>query len=237
MRVLAVDTSTQVGAVGLLDDKGWLFAELNINVGQTHSQRLLGAIDQVLGCLGSKLAEVEVLGVCVGPGSFTGLRIGISIMQGLALAEGKQLVPFSSLEALALNFSGCGYPVCPVIDARKGEVFTALFSFEGERIRPILGERAVKPSVLAEQTTQKTVFLGTGVDAYESLFRDRLGKLAVMAPGHLRYARGLNVAVLALENFKNGRTVDPGRIAPRYLRKSEAEIAKEGVNGQGVQSR
>ncbi len=228
MKVLAVDTSTKVGAVGFLDTESGAFAETNISIGQTHSQRLLGAIDYLLGVVECPLSDVDVLAVSTGPGSFTGLRIGISIMQGLAFAEGKSLVPFSSLQALAFNYAGCSHPICPMIDARRGEVFTGLFRFDGPKLTQETSERAVPASEIVKLAShQETVFLGDGAVAYADVIKREMQCRFIIAPEHNLHPRGASMARLVTAIADHG--IDPGRIRPQYLRKSNAELAKEGV--------
>ncbi|MBN2208928.1 MAG: tRNA (adenosine(37)-N6)-threonylcarbamoyltransferase complex dimerization subunit type 1 TsaB [Candidatus Coatesbacteria bacterium] len=231
MRILAVDTSTQIGAVGFLDTASGAFAEVNISIGQTHSQRLLGCIDYVLGVVECPLSNVDVLAVSNGPGSFTGLRIGISIMQGLALAEGKRLTPFSSLEALAYNYAGYPDLICPMIDAKRGEVFTGLFRFDGAKLLREAPEQAVPASVIAELASrEKTVFLGDGARACEDAIKRCMKAECKIAPEHLSHHRGVSMAHLVVETKSDDQAIDPGDIRPRYLRKSNAELAKEMVS-------
>ncbi len=236
MKALAVDTSTKVGAVGFLDTDSGAFAEVNISIGQTHSQRLLGSIDYLLGSVECPLTNVDVLGVSIGPGSFTGLRIGISIMQGLALAEDKSLTPFSSLEALAFSYAGCPHLVCPMIDARRGEVFTGLFRFDGVKLLREAPEQAVPASEIVKlASSEKTVFLGDGARAYADLIKSGMGAEYVIAPEHLSHSRGISMARLVVERAGDGQAVDPAEIKPRYLRRSNAELARERVSSSTSQ--
>ena len=154
MRLLAVDTSTLTGAVALLEDDT-LVAESRLNVALTHGERLLPAIDGILAAAGWSLAELDALAVAVGPGSFTGLRIGVSTVKGLAFATGKPTVPVSTLEALAWSLPLAAHPVCPVLDARKGEVYTALFLTRGdqpERLRALWVWQHTRDVGLVSQT-------------------------------------------------------------------------------------
>ena len=234
MKVLAVDTSTKVGAVGFLDTESGAFAETNISIGQTHSQRLLGVIDYLLGVVECPLSDVDVLAVSTGPGSFTGLRIGISIMQGLAFAEGKNLVPFSSLEALAFNYAGCSHLICPMIDARRGEVFTGLFRFDGPKLVQEAHEQAVPASEIVKlASSQETVFLGDGAVAYADVIKRDMRSRFVIAPVHMSHPRGASMARLVAGTARQG--IDPAEIRPRYLRKSNAELAKEAATSSKFQ--
>lgn len=228
MRILAIDTSTLVGAVGFLNTETSALAEVNIRIGRTHSQRLLGCIDFLLGAVECPLPQIDVLGVSVGPGSFTGLRIGMSIMQGLAFAEGKTLLPLSSLQALALNCAGFSHLICPMIDARRNEVFTALYRFDGMELIEESPERACSPArIIKSASAEKTIFLGDGASAYRHVIEAEMKSEFVIAPDELCRHRGANLVRLAAERSKTVRPVDPGEIQPRYLRKSDADQPSE----------
>ena len=230
MRILAVDTSTKIGAVGFLDTASGAAGETNLSVSQTHSQRLLGSIDHLLSALGWALSEVDVLAASIGPGSFTGLRIGVSIMQGLAVAQGKTLTPFSSLQALAQNYAGCPHLVCPMIDAKMGEVFTALFRFDGDKLLTEAREQAVPPDkIVTLASERKTIFLGDGANVYAQTITNGMKAEYVIAPSYLSKPRGICAAQLVAQAASERGGVDPSQIRARYLRKSNAELAKEKV--------
>ncbi|MBN1593399.1 MAG: tRNA (adenosine(37)-N6)-threonylcarbamoyltransferase complex dimerization subunit type 1 TsaB [Candidatus Coatesbacteria bacterium] len=225
MKILAVDTSTRVGAVGFLDTESGASAEVNISIGQTHSQRLLGAIDYLLGVVECPLREVDTLAVSTGPGSFTGLRIGISIMQGLALAEGKKLTAFSSLEALAFNYAGCSHPICPMIDARRSEVYCGLYRFEGMKLIEEAVERVAPAAEFVRLTSDaETVFLGDGAIAYSDIIERGMNCRFVIPAEQNAHVRG--ASIVRLVEAMCPLAIDPGDIRPRYLRKSDAELAK-----------
>lgn len=228
MRILAVDTSTEVGAVGFLDTDSGAAGETNLAVSQTHSQRLLSSIDHLLNMLACGLSEIDVLGVSIGPGSFTGLRIGISIMQGLAMAQDRMLTPFSSLEALANNYAGSPHLVCPMIDARMGEVFTALFSFDGDKLLLEAHERAAPPDEIVRLASEReTIFLGDGANLYAQTIANGMRAKYIIAPSHLSQPRGICAARIVAQTARERGGVDPSKIRPKYLRKSNAELTRD----------
>ena len=122
MKILAIETSTMLGGVAIADDSAGLIAEVRLNVKSTHSERLMMEIDHVLKQSFLKMSDIDVFAIAVGPGSFTGLRIGLSTVKGLSYATGKPIVSVPTLEAFAWNFPYCRYPVCTLLDARKKEV-------------------------------------------------------------------------------------------------------------------
>lgn len=224
MKILSVDTSTMMGSVALVEDDR-VISELSLNLQTTHSQRLLPTIVQLLESSDCPIELIDGFAVALGPGSFTGLRIALSSIKGLAMASVKPVVGVSTLKALSLNLYSSRYLVCPLLDARKKEVYTALFRFDQEENLVKLKEESVLPpeAILAE-IKQTTVFLGDGADIYRDLIRERLGSMALFAPINLRYPRAVNVARLALPRLQRGETMEINSLIPTYLRCSEAEL-------------
>jgi tRNA threonylcarbamoyladenosine biosynthesis protein TsaB len=223
MRVLAIETSTLAGGAALLDGDQ-LVGEYVLNVRTTHSERLLAAVDRLLQDAGWTLTSLEGLAVAVGPGSFTGLRIGVSTVKGLAYSLRIPVVAVSTLEALAWTLPFTRHPICPVLDARKGEVYAALFHWEGERLVRDWEDQALAPGELCERLGGPVVFVGDGIPAYGSLLKERLGALASFAPPARRVPSPACVGQLGQAALAAGQTVDPVVLAPRYLRPSEAEL-------------
>lgn len=223
MKVLAFETSTLAGGVALLDAEQ-LVAEYTLNVETTHSERLLGAADRLLQDAGWTLGLLEGLAVAVGPGSFTGLRIGVSTVKGLAFSLGIPVAAVSTLEALAWALPFARGPVCPVLDARKGEVYSALFHCEGERLVRDWEDQALAPDELCRRLSGPVTFVGDGIARYGSLFKERLGSLATFAPPARRFPSAACVGQLGHARLIAGEVVDAVALAPRYLRPSEAEL-------------
>ncbi|MBI3458099.1 MAG: tRNA (adenosine(37)-N6)-threonylcarbamoyltransferase complex dimerization subunit type 1 TsaB [Candidatus Rokubacteria bacterium] len=230
MRVLAVETSTLTGAVALLTGDT-VVAEWRLSIAVTHSERLLSAVDHLLTAAGLGLSDIDALAVAVGPGSFTGLRIGVSTMKSLAFATGKPLVAVPTLDALAWSLPFAAYPVCPILDAKKGEVYTALYRTEAGRLERLWEYRALAPERLAEALVEEVrgpvVFLGDGVAPFAQVLRGVLGGDARLAPPGQRLPSAIAVADLARGALERGETADPASLVPIYIRRSEAELGPE----------
>jgi tRNA threonylcarbamoyladenosine biosynthesis protein TsaB len=230
VRVLAVETSTLTGAVALLET-GAVVAESRVSVAVTHGERLMAAIDGVLRAARWDLADVEAFAVALGPGSFTGLRIGLSTVKGLAFATGKPVAGVPTLDALAWALPFCAYPVCPVLDAKKGEVYAGLYRTLEGRLEVLERPRAVAPATLAEELRASTagplVFVGDGVAPFSSVLTEILGARAWLAPADLRLPSAVTVGELGGWALDRGEAADPATLVPLYLRASEAELARE----------
>jgi tRNA threonylcarbamoyladenosine biosynthesis protein TsaB len=233
MKILGVDTSTSCGSLGIIDDNA-VVTEYALLRDETHSTRLAPAIQALLKEAQLGLNEIDGIAVSLGPGSFTGLRVGLSAVKGLALAAEKPVVGVPTLDALASNLPFTPYVICPILDARKGEVYSALYKNGGrglvERLTPY--EVLSPPRLLEKIPLQETIFLGDGVEVYGELIKERLGAKALFAPPHLRFLRGSSVAEIGLQRFKRGEQDDISSLVPIYVRPSDAEIKwKKGKRG------
>ena len=230
MRLLAVETSTLTGAVAVLDS-GAVVAESRVSVAVTHGERLMAAIDGVLRAARCGLTDIDVFAVARGPGSFTGLRIGLSTVKALAFATGKPAVGVPTLKALAWRLPYCAYPVCPVLDAKKNEVYAALYRTLEGQLEVLEAPRAVAPMTLAEElrtaVAGPVVFVGDAVTPFATVFLDALGARARLAPADLRLPSAVTVGELAGQALLSGEAPDPASLVPLYLRPSEAELARE----------
>lgn len=230
MRLLAVETSTLTGAVALLDGRT-VVAESRLNVAVTHGERLLAAVDALLGAARWELGDVEALAVAVGPGSFTGLRIGVSTMKGLAFATGKPLVGVPTLDALAWTLPFAAHPVCPILDAKKDEVYTALYRTAEGRLERLSPYRAIAPAALAEELVREpggpVIFLGDGVTPYADVLVRILGPSACLAPPACRLPSAATLGELAQQALERGEVADAATLVPFYVRRSEAELVRE----------
>lgn len=227
MLVMGIDTSTLHGGVALVSGQG-MICDYTLNVKATYSERLLPLIDRVLQDTGITLRHVEGFAIAVGPGSFTGLRIGLSTVKGLAVAGGQSLVGVSTLEAMAWTLPFCAYQICPVLDARKGELYCALFRYEGDRLIRLTDDTAVAPERLFGQIREPTVFLGDGLGAYEGLVQSQLKELALFPPLTGCGGRAVAVAELGRRRLLQGHREELAHLTPRYLRPSEAELKRLG---------
>lgn len=232
MKILAVDTSTQSGSVALLEENT-LIAEWTMGDAGVHARWLMPNLESLLKGAGRSINEVDVFSVTVGPGSFTGLRIGVSSIKGIAWALEKRVLGVSTLEALASNLRYSSMTVCPILDARKGEVYAALFRFVNGKMETVLKDTAIKPGALFKAIrdggiTGETVFLGSGLKICAKEIEESL-KGALIAPPPFWHIRASNVAFIASSRITEGGE-EPWKaqwLAPVYLRKSEAEIKSE----------
>jgi tRNA threonylcarbamoyladenosine biosynthesis protein TsaB len=232
MRILGVDTSTSCGGLGIIDDDE-VVAEYAFCREETLSARLIPAIQALLEQARLTLDEIDGIAISLGPGSFTGLRVGLSAVKGLALTAERPVVGIPTLDALAYNLPFTPSLICPIVDARKGEVYAALYKQGGggsvERLTPY---QVLSPSTLMERIPpQETVFLGDGVEVYGEFIKGHLGERAVFAPLNLRFLRGTTVADLGLKRIMRGERDDVSSLVPIYVRQSDAEIKWAKVKG------
>lgn len=223
MKILAIDTSTPSGSIALLEDDQ-LIAELTTCIQKTHAERLLPSIKTLLDNIGTKLEHIDGFALAIGPGSFTGLRIGLSTIKGLAWSLNKKVVGISTLEALAMNLPYSDKQICPLLDARKKEVYAAVYKCNNNWPTCIMPDTAISPDNLINQIKEPTIFLGDGIKVYGNLIKDMLKDMAVIAPAHLWQIKASSVGLLAWKKFKYGNIDSPESIRLNYLRPSEAEI-------------
>ncbi|SDM02915.1 tRNA threonylcarbamoyladenosine biosynthesis protein TsaB [Geoalkalibacter ferrihydriticus] len=221
--LLAIDTASSAGSIALCRDEK-LCGEILFNVHSTHSERLMVGVRQVLADTGTALESVDAFVVVHGPGSFTGLRVGMATAKGLAMATGRPLIGVSSLQTLAMNVAETEYPVCALLDARKKEVYAGLFRMRRMHPVPLASERVIAPADLVRQIKEPMLFVGEGAVVYRSLIEDHLGVQAHFAPWVLNSPRASLAALLALERLRLGETQTPLTLIPAYIRPSEAEI-------------
>jgi len=211
--------------VALVDENKTL-AELIVAEGLTHSRTLLPSVERLLSETGMSVSDLDLIAVTVGPGSFTGLRIGLSAAKGLAWAAQKPLVGVPSLDTLARNLTPGPRQFCPMIDARKGEVYAALYKFSsGDTIQRLTEFGAFKPERLAELIKEETAFFGDAARTWGRVLSDTLGPLYIRAPQELDYPRAAITARLGMALFAEGVESDPALIVPLYIRPSEAELS------------
>lgn len=233
--ILALETSTATGGAALVENSR-LVASVHFTSPALHAQRLLPSVEWLLERAGRSVREITAVAVAIGPGSFTGLRIGLSAAKGLAWANGVPLVAVSTLEALALRAATGGLspqlPVCALLDARQGEVYAGLFTVQSTP--PLPGEAFPLPtlrrlredyagslqSFLSESITQPTIFAGDGALKYAASLHDHLGEHFVPAPVIRNLPSAEEVAWLGARRLARGEQDDPALLTPDYLRKS-----------------
>ncbi len=237
--ILGIDTSAVVCTAALAEE-GKTQELFSVGNERTHSETLLPGVAMLLERRGLRPSDLDAIAVSAGPGSFTGLRIGIAAVKGLAAADAVPCVPVSTLEALAYRFRGeAGRAVlCPVMDARRGEFYNALFSLRDGAIERLTEDRAIAGESLAKELAEKenVIILGDGAGKFASLYP----AAGTLAPEEKRYQSGDAVAVLGEIIWKNGGAVPCEKLSPRYLRLPQAErewLAKQNpVQKEGNES-
>lgn len=229
--ILAIENSGMCGSVALTSGSHCI-AEQSLLSKMTHSKRLLTSVQRLMEEAEVSWEEIDALAISLGPGSFTGLRIGLSSIKGLAMATGIPLIGISSLDALACQFTHVSMPICPILDARKHEVYTALYHPDKNGlIKRTSDYLVISPQNLIKQIDGPTLFIGDGVDVYGDLLREELGQRAFFAPAQLHFARAASIAFLALPFWQKKEFVDPADVAPLYVRPSDAELNFQKKNG------
>lgn len=225
MIVLGIETATIAGSVALISEDEVL-AEYMVNTTEGHAETLLRKIDQIFHDTNRAPQECEAVAVSLGPGSFTGLRIGVCTAKAFAFALQKPVVGVSTLEALASNLAFVSEAICPLIDARKGEVYTALYQWEKEKLAVLIPEQVTSPITIIDQldSSQKMYFLGSGAQFYRSSIQERFGSKAIFSPPSLRFPRASIVAGIGIARLSQGYFDTVDALIPRYLRLSDAEI-------------
>ena len=225
MKILALDSSGIVASVAVVEDQN-LLAEYTVNYKKTHSQTLLPMLDEISKMTELDLESLDAVAVAAGPGSFTGLRIGSATAKGLGLALKKPLVSIPTLEGLAYNLYDTKGLICPLMDARRNQVYTGVYRFVNHRLQTGEGQRAGDILEILEcinQLGEPVTFLGDGVP----VFRDAIGRTVKVpfsfAPAHLNKQRAAAVAALACVYMEEGRTETAAEHRPDYLRMSQAE--------------
>jgi len=227
MITLAVDTSVTTTSVALLEEDD-IRAELFIHTGRNHAEVLLPAIERLLSSVGVEKTQIDMFAVTVGPGSFTGLRVGTSTVKGLAFVLQKPVVGVCTLDALVLNVAHADAPVtvCPMVDAGRGEVYTALYLPSGpDTYKKTLQECVVHPDEFLGAISGEVVFLGDGAQKCRTLINDALPGRSSFAPSRFNHVRACAVGIVGRKRFCNGDISDIATLVPNYLRASYAASA------------
>ena len=219
---MGIDSSTPQASVALLKD-GQVLAQTKIDVSATVSNQILFLIDQVLTASSIKLMNLDGFCLTTGPGSFTGLRVGASILKGLLLATAKPFVKIDTLEALALQAMPTNNKICSILDARKKEVYAATFFANDGDLESLTPDRALTPNNLCQEINTPTVFIGNGLDNYGAFLKSQLG-LNFIPTKKVEDTVATCAARLAEKRFKNTKTTNLDELTIKYVRKSEAEL-------------
>ena len=224
MRILGIDSSTPGCSVALLSDDT-IVAEQVAEPRPSHSKYLLQMVDHVLKEGDFQLGDMDGFAVTIGPGSFTGLRIGVSLLKGFVLATEKPFIGVNSLEALAHTVDSPDHPVCATLDARKSEVYAAVFESRENDLYPLLSESAFSPEALCEKIEVPTLFVGSGAERYHSVLKGSLGTRFVEPGAQPRFSSAAGAAILASRRFEHQKHFDLDQLKINYIRKSEAELS------------
>jgi tRNA threonylcarbamoyladenosine biosynthesis protein TsaB len=226
MLILAVDTSSKSASIALLRDDDVL-SEIFFNLDVNHSVVLLPALHHLLRLSRIELNEIDVFACTIGPGSFTGLRVGASTIKGLALATEKPIAGVSTLEALAFNITCSKIIVCPMLDAKKDQVYTALYrTAQDYTLEEIKSERVTDVRGFLQCIDEEVIFVGDGSVKYAGLISDMLPGKCYFTSGCHQYVRAAVVGVLGKKKYSEGDVLDSVTLAPVYLRASEAEMKR-----------
>lgn len=225
--LLAVETSGRCGSVALVHPDRCL-AELSLQSDTTHSKRLPGAIEYIMQQAEIDWHSIDGIAVSLGPGSFTGLRIGLSTVKGLALATRKPLLGVTSLDGLAQQFPFVQQQICVVLDARKQQVYAAFYAADGTNTVQRQSDYLVlTPEALAARIETPTILAGDGARLYWPLFQEKLPNLVREAPPEIHFPRASAIARAALSKWEAGDFLSPATAVPFYLRASDAELGFE----------
>lgn len=225
MKILGIDSSGLVASVAVVEDEVML-AEYTVNYKKTHSQTLLPMLKEIADMIHLELSSIDAVAVAAGPGSFTGLRIGSATAKGLGLALDKPIIPVPTVDGLAYNLYGTDKLICPLMDARRNQVYTGIYEFREEKLQILEPQMAVAVTDIIEKLNvrgRSVIFLGDGVPVYREILEREVKVPFYFAPAHLNKQRAGAVAVLGEKYFASGRAESADEHKPDYLRLSQAE--------------
>ena len=238
MKIIALDSSGLVASAAVIEDQT-LIAEYNIQYKKTHSQTLLPMLDELRKMVELDLDTIDAIALAKGPGSFTGLRIGSATAKGLGLAMNKPIIEIPTLDGLACNLYGTDKLICPIMDARRNQVYTGIYEFVKRNDTPVsyklsslLPQCAVSIEEIAERCNsfgREVIFLGDGVPVFEEKLTELMKVPYGFAPAHMNRQRAAAFGILAADYYKEGKVVNAADHAPEYLRLSQAEREKRGM--------
>ena len=229
MKILGIDSSGMVASVAMVQDD-IMVAEYSVNYKKTHSQTLMLMLDEIVKMTEQDLNEIDAIAVAAGPGSFTGLRIGSATVKGLGMALEKPIISVPTCHALAYNLWGIGGLVCPIMDARRNQVYTGIYEFSNGELKCIHEQDAmdIKELIAILNDMGKPVtFTGDGVPVFKNVIQEGMEVSCQFAPAHMNRQRAGAVAMLGEVYLQKGIFEKPEEHKPIYLRKSQAERERE----------
>lgn len=226
MLTLCLDTTTGPSSIAISRDGQVLAASVVTAPGKRQNAWLLPELERLLGTCELDSAQIDLFACASGPGSFTGVRTGVATIQGLALAHAKPCVGISSLALLAMQLPYAAHPVCPLLDARKNEVYAGLYHCH-PLPQPLRSDCALPPAAFLKQLSGTTIFVGDGAIRYRQLIEELLGERALFAPPSHTIPYAAHGALLAEAAFRHGAASTPEQLLPSYLRLSEAELSRQ----------
>jgi len=228
MLIFGIDTCSMSSSASVVSDER-MIAQFSVNHKKTHSERIMPQIEAMLEAADISINDIDAFAAAVGPGSFTGVRIGVATAKALAQALNKPCIPVSALEGLATNVLSFDGIIAPILDARRNQVYNALFESNGEKIERLCPDRALLLSELLKElknTDKNIMFIGDGVPVFKEIIEKELKNKAYFAPLPLVFNQAASVALIGLEKFKNGETMSYEKLVPEYVRLSQAEQEK-----------
>ena len=225
MKILAIDSSSLVASVAIITDD-IMTAEYTVNFKKTHSQTLLPMIDEIVRMVGIEIDSIDAIAVSGGPGSFTGLRIGSATAKGIGLSLDKPIIHIPTIDAMAYNLFGTDKIICPIMDARRNQAYTGLYTFKGEKLDIIKPQTALSIEELVEELNkleEDVIFIGDGIPVFCEYIDKNLKNTHYYAPAHLNRQRAGAVGALGMIYFKEGKYISADEHEPDYIRLSQAE--------------
>jgi len=235
MKIIGMDSSGMTASVAIVEDSH-LVAEYSVNYKKTHSQTLVPMLDEVSKMTELDLKTVDAIAIAKGPGSFTGLRIGSATAKGLGLALNIPIVEIPTTDGLAYNFYGTDRLICPIMDARREQVYTGLYEFKEDKLNTILPATAepIEETIKrVNEAGRSVIFLGDGVDVFKETILENVKVPVTFAPASRCMQSAASIATLGMEYLKEGKTVAASEHVPDYLRLSQAERERNEANNEG----
>ena len=228
MLILGLDTCSMSSSASLVSEDR-MIATFSVNHKKTHSERIMPQIEAMLKAADISIDDIDAFAASVGPGSFTGVRIGVATVKALAQAQKKPCIAVSALEGLATNVASFDGIIAPILDARRNQVYNALFESNGKNITRLCTDRALPLTELLDElkeTNKNIMFTGDGVPVFKDVIIDVLEDKAFFATLPLMFNQASSIAMIGLEKFKNGDTINYEKLVPEYVRLSQAEQEK-----------